>query len=363
MRLTEYDYIYPTKDTFAGFTLETRFPKILNDVLNNSALTTASKQQLSTLRDNLDNQKVEPLNLPSIESIFWTTFFEKYTGKRYQEVPFFFLEIYFYRLINQIIASNQDFADPFGEIKKQDLVNNTSFFRQITSDLSKLSIEECIHLAVEGNQADLSQLAGSSKGNPLTYLIDDTEKLRDLMPETGVNLIADNAGVELFSDLVLIKKLADTCQHITLHLKHLPLLVSDATPIDLDILLTHLDQIGLSDFVLEIRQLQNQNKLTISSHPFWNAPTFYDTLNFMEAPQSLLISKGDANYRRFFHDKQFAPHLSFDLLAVAFEQVFALRTLKSDIQTGLTKDQIEYLQKMDPHWMHNGKHAVIQRLK
>ena len=363
MRLSQFEYIYPTKDTFAGFTLETRFPKILKDVLDNPELNPASKTQLTSLLNNLDNQRIEPIELTSEESVFWQPFFEEYTGKRFEEVPFFFLEIYLYRLINLIISSNQDFIDPFGHIKRQDLEKNTAFFKQLANDRSELSIDQCIHLAVEGNQADLSQLAGSTKGNPLSYLIDDSDLLINQIPETGIHLIADNSGVELFTDLLLITKLSETCEQITLHLKHMPLLVSDATPNDLEILLEHLELIGLADFVSDIQQLIDSNKLKVTSQPFWNAPTFYDELSFIEKPTNLLITKGDANYRRFFHDKVFPAHLSFELESIGFDKVFTLRTLKSDIQTGLKKDQVEALQNQDPEWMHNGKYAVIQQLK
>ncbi|WP_258100188.1 damage-control phosphatase ARMT1 family protein [Marinoscillum pacificum] len=363
MKLSDYPYIDPTKGTFAGFTLETRFPKILKDVLDTPELNPASKTQLTSLLNNLDNQRIEPIELTSEESVFWQPFFEEYSGKRFEEVPFFFLEIYFYRLINQIIASNQDFIDPFGHIKRQDLKKNTAFFKRLASDRFELSVDQYIHLAVEGNQADLSQLAGSTKGNPLTYLIDDSNQLIHHIPETGIHLIADNSGVELFTDLLLITKLSETCKQVTLHLKHMPLLVSDATPNDLEILLKHLEVIGLLDFVSEIKQLLDSSKLQVTSHPFWNSPTFYNKLPFIEGETNLLLTKGDANYRRFFHDKAFPPHLSFELETIGFDKVFTLRTLKSDIQTGLKKEQVVDLHKHDPEWMHNGKYAVIQQLK
>ena len=363
MRLSQFEYIYPTKDTFAGFTLETRFPKILKDVLDNPELNPASKTQLTSLLNNLDNQRIEPIELTPEESDFWHPFFKEYTGKRFAKVPFFFLEIYFYRLINQIIASNQDFTDPFEHIKRQDLEKNTAFFKQLASDRSELSIDQCIHLAVEGNQADLSQIAGSTKGNPLTYLIDDSHQLIHHIPNTGIHLIADNSGVELFTDLLLILKLSETCEQITMHLKHMPLLVSDATPNDLEILLEHLEAIGLLDFVSETKELLDSNKLKVTSHPFWNAPTFYDELLFIEGETNLLLTKGDANYRRFLHDKAFPPHLSFELDSIGFNKVFTLRTLKSDIQTDLKKEQVVDLHKHDLEWMHNGKYAVIQQLK
>lgn len=56
-------------------------------------------------------------------------------------------------------------------------------------------------------------------------------------------------------------------------------------------------------------------------------------------------------------------HLSFELESFGFDKVFTLRTLKSDIQTGLKKEQVVDLHKHDPEWMHNGKYAVIQQLK
>ena len=361
-KLNNYDYIYPAEGSFAGFTLETRFPKILNDIVRNPKLLEQSKVELISLRDRLDDLRIELLDLPKNESIYWSSFFENHTGKTYREVPFFFLEMYFYRLIIQIISKNQDFIDPFEIIKREDLEKNSSFFNKIVSEYSNLNLNQCLHLSLEGNQADLSQVK-DNKGAELVYLINDEAKLINNLPQNGLHIIGDNSGVELFTDLILIKKLAETCEDVTLHLKHLPLLVSDATTDDFEILLDFLDFTGQSDFVSAIRSLLDSKKLKVLSHPFWNAPTFYDQLPFIESPTNLLLSKGDANYRRFFHDKAFSPHLTFDLSSIEFKQVFALRTLKSDIQTSLSQKLIEDLNEKDPTWMHNSKYAVIQKLK
>ena len=77
----------------------------------------------------------------------------------------------------------------------------------------------------------------------------------------------------------------------------------------------------------------------------------------------VLLSKRDAKYRRFFHDKQFPAHVTVELNSIGFSKVFALRTLKSEIQTGLDPDKVTELDQQDPGWMSGGQYAVIQELK
>ena len=74
----------------------------------------------------------------------------------------------------------------------------------------------------------------------------------------------------------------------------------------------------------------------------------------------LIISKGDANYRRLLGDRQWDFTLPFhqvvDYLSVPLA---ALRTLKAELAVGLDLDQIRETYNQDPTWMVDGKWGVV----
>ena len=82
------------------------------------------------------------------------------------------------------------------------------------------------------------------------------------------------------------------------------------------------------------------------------------------ARSDLVISKGDANYRRLIGDCHWDPTTPFESAAGYFPAtIVALRTLKAELIVGLAPGQAEQLQTEDPSWRVNGKRGVIQFLK
>src|SRR5690606_35905380 len=95
-----------------------------------------------------------------------------------------------------------------------------------------------LHATLWGNSADLRQLeTNDALVDPALrnkLVIDDSAALYTLLasaPHREVDIIADNAGLELLSDLFLIDYLLTTRQvsRVNLHLKAYPTFVSDAT--------------------------------------------------------------------------------------------------------------------------------------
>jgi hypothetical protein len=76
---------------------------------------------------------------------------------------------------------------------------------------------------------------------------------------------------------------------------------------------------------------------------------------------SLVVSKGDANYRRLLGDRYW-PHTTplEDILAYRPAPVLTLRVLKANLIAGLQPGQSEAMQRRDPNWLHNGHWGVIQ---
>ena len=182
--------------------------------------------------------------------------------------------------------------------------------------------------------------------------------------------MADNTGTELAVDFCLIDTLlrAETVT-IILHLKMHPTFVSDATPIDALMILERLDSghYGRDARALgqRLRDALEKGRLRFipdlywnSSRLLWDMPPRLHTL-FQKA--SLVILKGDANYRRLISDATWSPDTPFADVVHYFPAPFvALRTLKSDGIVGLSAEQAKGLDDVHSDWRHDGRHGVIQ---
>ncbi|MCS4050701.1 ARMT1-like domain-containing protein [Salinibacter ruber] len=79
------------------------------------------------------------------------------------------------------------------------------------------------------------------------------------------------------------------------------------------------------------------------------------------ARADLLISKGDANYRRLLGDRQWAFTTPFaEASAPLPVPVLALRTQKSEVAAGLSAAQVDRLDDEEPDWAVNGEWGVMQ---
>jgi hypothetical protein len=109
----------------------------------------------------------------------------------------------------------------------------------------------------------------------------------------------------------------------------------------------------------------DQGTLMLIDHPFWVTGFFFhampNDLRALLAQADLVISKGDANYRRLVGDCHWDPTTSFDQAAEYFPApLVALRTLKSEPIVGLRPGVVEGLRTQDPTWNVSGKYGVIQ---
>jgi uncharacterized protein with ATP-grasp and redox domains len=185
-----------------------------------------------------------------------------------------------------------------------------------------------------------------------------------------VDIICDNAGYEFVADLFLGYYLiqADIVQELVLHVKNHPTFVSDATREDVHVTL---DSLAIAEDAVLQQQVQDllsalkTGKLRVSAPSFWTSP-----LSGWEMPSalredlsqaSLIIVKGDANYRRLLGDRHWPFTTPFaDILSYSPAPLLALRTLKAEVASGLKPERIKQLEKMDPTWMTNGEWGVVQ---
>ncbi|XP_047429560.1 damage-control phosphatase ARMT1 [Mugil cephalus] len=327
--------------------------------------------------------------------------------------PWLYVECYMYRRIQEALWLNPPISDYdyFNEGKTQGYFESTqavialcTYLEGVKKNIEELSktqlfehFYKLLQVSLWGNKCDLSISAGqenSQKISPIDslnslqpfILVDDSNMVWSTLMsaqrpgQSGktaadrVDIVLDNAGFELVTDLVLADFLVSSglVRQIHFHGKSIPWFVSDVTA---------------NDFQWTIRQTMAANHKWMSKsgfhwqsylkegvwlyhdHPFWtqphefcdmaaDAPELYATLQRAD----LLLFKGDLNYRKLTGDREWDHTVGFDTALRGFgpAPLCSLRTLKANVQVGLQPGQGEKLTSQDPSWMTNGKYAVIQ---
>ena len=191
-------------------------------------------------------------------------------------------------------------------------------------------------------------------------------------PLPRVDLILDNCGPELIGDLGLADYLlsAGLAQAVRLHAKAHPTFVSDALIKDIHQTIEYFNSLPDShaqDWAQRLVGQIAQGRLQLAQDFFWNSPLF-----FWEMPAhirqemsaaSLVISKGDANYRRVVGDFYWDPSTPFaDVVGYFPAPLAVLRVLKSELIIGLPQGKAEEIEQSEPDWMVNGNWGVINFL-
>lgn len=367
-QLASYPYITFEHGSFARYTLEVRLPALLREVAHQEIFEQNIRQQLLLAAENPRAIAVRSLALSQEEQPLWRLFFERYAGKSLVEVPFLQAELYFYRWLLEVTRFAENGIDPFAFKKARELAGLTETFAGLLAQLQMVDCRKAIYIALAGNKADLSLL--HRQQDDLQLLRDDSEELlKALQPERRLHLLLDNAGMELFSDLLLAHQVLveNKAREVILYPKQLPVFVSDTTASDIYLTLEYLEQSAepaLRDFSRAIRVWMHSGRLKITILPFWNCPQSFTTLppevSAHWSADDVFLSKGDANYRRFFEDRK-VP-VGYRGGAGITNYQFALRTLKSELVTGLDALTASELSSSYPDWMTSGKFAVVQHL-
>lgn len=187
-----------------------------------------------------------------------------------------------------------------------------------------------------------------------------------------VDIILDNAGFELVTDLCLAEFLisAKLASCVYLHAKAFPWFVSDVTKDDLDYTFQYFMQnnsLAMDIFLKRWKGRFEDGSWKLEVDGFWTSPFPYCDMKkyspdlYAELGKScLVIFKGDLNYRKLVGDRNWPTTTSFEVSLQGFHPapVCALRTLKADLVTGLAENQAEDVKEKDKHWMINGNWAV-----
>jgi len=361
-------------------------------------------EELSKLRYEMQTSKpILPIldTRPSAE--VWNSYLE--IKKQEENSPSWFStawmwsECYMYRRMTQALT----LASPF----LQDL----DFFRQQKEEgfhgsLSSMSLlaqwflpameritdpaltwDTLVQVCLWGNKCDLSISSGckkSASGDPVAALenlnsrimVNQGSEAWSHLSNRGstLDIVMDNSGFELFTDLCLADFLvtSNIVTLVRLRIKDQPWFVSDVTPRDfnwtIEQLVTSKDQY-LAEIGSRWRNHLQQGRWSVHQDPFWTYPHTYRDMAMVDpdlyntlSQADLIIFKGDLNYRKLVGDLNWETTVSLQTALQGFlpAPVLTLRTAKADVMVGLSAGQAEETAKLDPDWMVNGEWGVVQ---
>lgn len=243
-------------------------------------------------------------------------------------------------------------------------------------------------IALWGNRCDLSISASQENSQTESILdqlhhlepnilVNDTKQvlncLRSNVKDRAIDIVLDNAGFELVTDLCLAEVLlmCGWADFIRMHGKAMPWFVSDVTNSDFEWTLDSLvksSRPSMAYFGELWRQRLEKKSWMFTIEDFWTIP--YDFAKMKTSASSLYESfkdskivffKGDLNYRKLLGDLDWNPTTPFEVTLRGFHPapLCALRTCKADLIAGLAVGQKETVEKQDKNWMLNGNWAVI----
>lgn len=356
-----------------------RIPAIIDQVIKNNNFQSHINEKLNHLKDQIS--KGDYICEQDTSRDEWKEYKKLYNLKDYTwlTLPWFYLENFFYHELLEITEYSKNNIDPFESQKKLSLesfLNNKNHYENLCKVLELNQdeiLKDMIYFSLWGNLEDLSFSGGNHVSKSLIdnhdkLLIDDTNKILKNKRYKKVVIFLDNCGSELVMDLFLahvliINKISD---EITFYSKKYPVFVSDVLIKDFHNTINSLihsneyknfGEIFKGYLEKDIWKLCDHPFLT-SPLPFWDLPVEIE--NNLKTSE-LIIIKGDANYRRCIGDLHWDFTTQIDKVIDYFpSNVLLLRTLKSGVMIGLTKEKQTQLNNNDKDWCVNGTKGVIQ---
>lgn len=368
-----------SSNAFANHTLRVRLPANIREISTlNPAYPQPIHDALTRFHDAiLANAPLSMVTLPSPDYEFWAVDFPRYANDTWLNTEWFFGETLLYRRLLDCVRYYESGRDPFG-VKKAEEFASDALWHTLEEALETrgMSAEDRLGALIEfdlwGNRIDLSfalVMAHGVKAGDDDLLVDDTPRVVEhLLAKPGtVHLICDNAGTELAMDCALIDALLDNRHDVWMHVKAHPFYVSDTTVPDVHGFWRMLRDKGGAEAALSERLVAafEAGRLRVLPDYFWCSGTFLNAMpphiHDALAHASLVIIKGDLNYRRAVGDGIWEPTTPFaDVTAYMPAPLLALRTFKSDTNLGLPFGVAEALDAQDSQWRVNGKRGVIQ---
>ncbi|MEU9594061.1 damage-control phosphatase ARMT1 family protein [Streptomyces sp. NPDC048219] len=377
--------------SFPHGVLADRHPAIIRQVREAFPYDPARHRALDALLASCTEGVIEPLPADAHDRDRWAAWgLAEHVGRSWFDVPWLWAESHFYRrlldAVGYFVPGTWQGIDPFrpaklAELDAPETAEELTALDGLAARPAGERLRALLHGSLWGNRADLSfrlSATGAGAGGAAPALVaDEGERLLSLLTPAGnggtagtLCLVADNAGRELVPDLLLVSHLLGH-GHIgraVLHVKPYPYYVSDATTADVLDALRRLIAAGgaAGEHGRTLWSALTDGRVTVRAHPFSGAPLPWsdmpDDLRADFAAATLTVLKGDLNYRRLVGDRWWPPTTPFaDVTAYFPGPVAALRTLKSDVITGLDADTEAALTASEgQRWRTSGTHALIQ---
>ncbi|EAQ93899.1 hypothetical protein CHGG_02134 [Chaetomium globosum CBS 148.51] len=367
------------KGSMARETATTRWPKIVQNMVDDleESFGQSDKEHVeegrriqATLRiikgEIMQDNQLHPLSsdgCPDIQT--YNAQLQSFGNITWHNCPWLFAECYLYRCVQTLFARSQFWRDYdiFARQKLSAFVASHTAVQELSeryvslteatgaltiakatddAETERLFFSEMTEMALWGNVTDLSLLSALTN-NSLDHLRSlqgsaairegqarivsndvpaawDHLRSRRGAPQRRVDVVLDNAGFELLTDLVYALYLLDAglASAVKLHVKAMPWFVSDVTPRDIDVLLSALadptvfpgaSNLSVQELVRRMRACCESGIVSVAEHAFWTTGFDFQALPEV-APElhrdlldsSLVVFKGDLNYRKLVRD-------------------------------------------------------------
>ncbi|KAG8700609.1 hypothetical protein FRC09_005848 [Ceratobasidium sp. 395] len=343
----------------------------------------------------------------------------------WMKIPWLYGECYLYRLFDSIFRATDHWKtyDPFFKQKEDTFRESGTAVHQLAkvmADLDESQLElkpgtegweeklaivfaEMVQMCLWGNATDLSMLPSMDPADvALLQAVGEDKAHLILRNDAGalwthvkglkdarIDFVLDNAGFELFTDLVFADFLVTYTPYASkaiFHPKPIPWFVSDVTPRDFSSIFVALkDQIffttldgsatqsnALTKMLMRWEQYVEKGIFALSpesTHAFWVAPGGYweitpgrdgEEVGKALDGSGLVVFKGDLNYRKLTGDIKWPNDTPWETAigpVAGRIPLVSLRTCKADVVVGLGPGVAERLDA-DPKekgWRAGGK--------
>jgi hypothetical protein len=318
-------------DRFRAYTISERLPKIVAGVsaaASKAAINVDVGQALTEIASDT------PIGLTEHPE-GWDDWLHSVAGKRPSELPFLDFEYWFYCRILELTGHFQSGFDPFGSLKRTDLAAHLPFAE--ASFQRTTTVADGLDLSLNGNAMDLSQIARRAG----TFNLGKASSAVGDMAGRKLNIIGDNFGAEFIGDVILGVRYAQQfdCM-VSIHVKRLPLFVSDTTEQDVRYFLGALEETATAggEFARTVLDLVNRGRIGFEPHAFWSSPYNLSVIpdDIQIEHDDFTILKGDLNYRRALGDIVCPIETPFEQLPrLPRYAMLALRSVKSYCLAGV----------------------------
>jgi ubiquinone/menaquinone biosynthesis C-methylase UbiE len=396
------DYFYAREEgSWAYDTFANRVPAALREMARSIPDSDPRREEKirrieSLIEEILQRKPVSRLYDGAPDNDAWNTLLAQYEGLSWFDMPFWLVDNYLHRKNLEAIMYFETYnpPDPYEEKKtaeldgpKGSIQRFMDAFTEWEGTEAQLPDREILsHLLLKslwGNKFDLISNVDVEK---LHLSHDDSKAVVDYIlanKAQRLDVIADNAGEEIMSDLYLIDYLLrkDLTDSVHLHLKDRPHFVSDAMVKDVQDDAMAKDAQGIigtlrnlkgkefkiaRDFGNRLQSYIDEGKLLLQEHPFWTSGRhFYDMPDDLKkdlAQSDLVVIKGDLQYRKFLGDRKWPYDTPLERTEIGeFPAPFVLiRTIKMELVAGLSQKEAERYAALDLAGKTNGSSGVIQ---